>query len=86
MKMSESRDTTGGPGAVDRDQPGLADDVPPAVDLTPGNEATRAHAPGLREDPPEGPLVVDADGAVVDTGSPQDYGEPNADTEDPVPG
>lgn len=50
-------DAAGGP--VDRDQPGLLDDVPPARDLTPADAATRAEGPGLREDPDDGPWVVD---------------------------
>lgn len=66
-----------GTGAPDRDLPGLLDDVPPAHDLTPGDEATRAEGPGIRQDPEDGPFVVDSHGAVVDAGSPQDYGEPN---------
>ena len=57
--------------------------MPPARDLTPADAATRAEGPGLREDPDGGPWVVDSDGAVVDTGSSQDYGEPNDDLEPP---
>jgi hypothetical protein len=77
------------PGLEDRereirgDLPELSEDVPPSGDLTPADEATRADAPGLRRDPDSGPLVVDEEGAVVDTGSPQDYGEPNEEVERP---
>jgi len=65
------------------DAPGMLDDIPPTGDLTPGQAASRAEGPGIRQDPPDGPLVVDEAGAVVDTGSPQDYGEPNDDLERP---
>ena len=77
------------PGLEDRereirgDLPGFAEDVPPSGDLTPADEATRAEAPGLRSDPDEGPFVVDEEGAIVDTGSPQDYGDPNDEVERP---
>ena len=84
----QDRDRTGidevGTGAPDRDIPGLLDDIPPAHDLTPGDAATRVEGPGLREDPEDGPFVVDSDGAVVDAGSPQDYGEPNDDLQSPT--
>ena len=75
------------PGLEDRekeirgDLPGFAEDVPPSGDLTPADEASRAEGPGVRPDPEGGPFVVDAEGAVVDTGSPQDYGDPNAEVE-----
>jgi hypothetical protein len=68
---------------VQGDLPELSEDVPPSGDLTPADEATRAEAPGIRPDPESGPLVVDEAGAVVDTGSPQDYGDPNEDVERP---
>ncbi len=68
---------------IQGDLPELAEDMPPRGDLTPADEATRAEAPGLRQDPDDGPLVVDEAGAVVDTGSPQDYGQPNDEVERP---
>jgi hypothetical protein len=71
---------------TDGDLPGLMDDIPPSGDLTPLDEASRAaEGGGIRQDPEGGPFVVDQDGAVVDTGSPQDYGEPNDEVE-PVEG
>ncbi len=79
--MSDPRDER--EREIQGDLPGFADDVPPSGDLTPADAATRAEAPGLRQDPEEGPFVVDSEGAVVDTGSPQDYGEPNEDLESP---
>jgi hypothetical protein len=74
------------PGLDDRDRereiqgdlPELAEDVPPSGDLTPADAASRAEGPGVRQDPEGGPFVVDERGAVVDTGSPQDYGDPTA--------
>lgn len=58
----------------------LLEQLPPTADETPHDAASRAAAPGWRQDPTsEGPFVVDEDGMVVDTGSPQDYGEPNDD-------
>lgn len=58
----------------------LLEQIPPTADKTPGDAATRAAGPGWREDPEsQGPFVVDEEGMVVDTGSPQDYGEPNDD-------
>lgn len=78
-----SRAVDASTGVPDRDIPGFLDDIPPAHDLTPGDAATRAEGPGLREDPEDGPFVVDSDGAVVDAGSPQDYGEPNDDLKSP---
>jgi len=68
---------------IQGDLPELADDVPPSGDLTPADEATRAEAPGIRRDPEGGPFAVDEEGAMVDTGSPQDYGEPNDEVERP---
>ena len=65
------------------DAPGLLDDVPPSGDITPGDAATRAEGPGLRQDPAEPRMVPaspgEADDVEVDTGSPQDYGAPNDD-------
>jgi hypothetical protein len=61
-----------------------AEQLPPTGDPTPRDEASRAaEAPGIRQDPDGGPYAVNQDGAVVDTGSPQDYGDPNAGTEPP---
>jgi hypothetical protein len=66
------------------DEPGLLDDMPPSTDITQGDAATRAEGPGLRQDPPEPTFVPaapasGADDVEVDTGSPQDYGDPNDD-------
>ena len=75
-------------GHTPHDLPGHADDMPPSGDLTPNEEATRAAAPGIRD---TGPTALDetlerldaqqeGDEAEVevDTGSPQDYGDPEA--------
>ena len=53
------------------------DDEIVGLDGTPADEATRAEAPGLREDPE--PAAIDEAKAdlEVDAGSPQDVGPPN---------
>jgi hypothetical protein len=61
-----------------RDESLAVEESPLATDATSGDQALRAAAPGWRQDPDsQGPFVVDDEGTVVDTGSPQDYGEPN---------
>jgi hypothetical protein len=54
------------------------DDELIGLDGTSGDEATRAAAPGIRQDPDVDPFDREPT-LEVDTGSPQDAGEPNED-------